>query len=113
MKKRNNDGAFQRGKKTRHVGGSHWVGVGSLHQSDSLHPVSQCFREETAKCEGDHSSDTMPQENGRLITSQGQYRLQMAGQVLQAVISIGWSRGPSQSRQVPDNKPKLVRQFLF
>src|ERR1700760_3310993 len=100
---------FQRGKKPRHAGGSRRVGVGSLHESDSLHPVSQCFREETAKREGDHSSDTMPKENGRLITSQGQYRLQVTGQVLQAVISIGWWRGPSQPGQVPDDKPKLDR----
>src|ERR1700693_3668979 len=100
MEKRNDDWTFQRGKKTRHVGGSHWVGVGSLHESNSPDPVSQCFRKEAAKCESDHSSDTMPQENGRLITSQGQDRLKVAGQVLHAVISIGWSGRPSQSRQV-------------
>ena len=69
MEKRNDDWTFQRGQKTRHVGGSHWVGVGSLHESDSPYPVSQCFWEETAKSEGDHSSDTMPQENGWLITA--------------------------------------------
>src|ERR1700675_3007901 len=105
MEKRNDDWTFERGKKTRHVGGSHWVRVGGLHESDSPHPVSQCFREKTAKCEGDHSSDTMPQENGRLITVQAQYRLQVAEEILQAVISIGWSGGQSQSGQVPDDKP--------
>src|SRR5580704_8051446 len=108
MEKRNDDWTFQRGKKTCHGGGSHWVGVGSLHESNSPDPVSQCPRKEAAKCESDHSSDTMPQEDGRLITGQGQYRFQVAGQVLYAVISVGWSRGPSQTRQVPDNKPKLV-----
>ena len=102
-------GRSSEGQKTRRVGGSHWIGVGSLHESDCPHPVSQRFREETAKCEGDHSSDTVPQEDGWLITGQGQYRLQVTGQVLQAVISVGWSRGPSQSRQIPDNKSKLVR----
>src|ERR1700686_986035 len=107
MEKRNDYWTFQRVKKTRHIGGSNWVGVGSLHESDSPHPVSHCFQEETAKSEGDHSSDTMAQEDGRLITGQGQYRVQVTGQVLHAVISIGWSCGPSQSRQVPDNKPKL------
>jgi hypothetical protein len=95
MEKRNDDWTFQRGKKTGHTGGSNWVGVGSLHESDSPHSVSQCFWEETAKCEGDHSSDTMPQENGRLIAGQAQYRLQAAGEILHAVISIGWSRGQS------------------
>src|ERR1700722_3157551 len=109
MEKRNEDWPFQRGKKTCHTGGSNWVGVGSLHEGDSLHPVSQCFRKETAKCEGDHSSDTVPQENGRLITGQAQYRLQVAGEILQAVISVGWSGGQSQSGQVPDDKPKRVR----
>jgi hypothetical protein len=79
--------------------------VGSLHESDSPHLVSQCFREETTKREGDHSSDTMPQENGELITGQAQYRLQVAGEILQAVISIGWSGGQSQSGQVPDIWP--------
>ena len=59
MEKRNDDWTFKCGQKTRHVGSSHWVGVGSLHESDSPHPVSQCFWEETAKCKGDHSSDTI------------------------------------------------------
>src|SRR5580700_790291 len=95
MEQRNNDWTFQCSKKPCHVGGSHRVGVGSLHESDCPHPVSQRFREETAKCQGDHSADTVPQEDGWLITGQGQYRLQVTGQVC----GLSKSQPPEESKK--------------
>ena len=54
-----------------------------------------------------HSSDAMPKQKGPLA-GQFQYRRQITGEVLHAVIPVSWSRGPAKPRQIPDNKLKIA-----